>query len=136
MSDYQKEEEEFYSDRWANQDNFRPWGMDVKQFCLLMHLSQFAGYLIPFAGLILPIVMWATNKDHNEEVDAHGKEIINWMISMIIYCFIAFILTFVLVGIFVFIAIFIMGVIFPIIGAVQAGNGQFFKYPLTIRFFN
>ena len=115
-------------------DEFRPWGMDTRQFCLLMHLSQFAGFFIPFAGLILPIVMWATNKDMSEEVDEHGKTILNWIISLVIYSVICFILAFFLIGIFLAIVLVILGIIFPIIGAVQAGNGQLWKYPLAIRF--
>lgn len=116
-----------------SQVNEKPWGMDMKSFLLLMHLSQFGGYIIPGLGLILPIVMWATNKDEYPLVDKHGKEILNWIISAVIYGFVGFLLTFVLIGIPILIALAIMAVVFPIIGAIQANNGQFYKYPLNIR---
>ena len=48
----------------------RYWGMKENTFTMLMHLSQ----LLNFAwgiGVILPIVMWATNKDDSEVIDRH-----------------------------------------------------------------
>lgn len=134
MSEFEEMESREYPDRWKETEDFRPWGMHVNQFCLVMHLSQFAGFVVPFAGLILPIVMWATNKDESEMVDQHGKEILNWIISVVIYSIVAFILSFILIGIFLALALFVLGIIFPIIGAVQAGNGKFYNYPLSITF--
>jgi uncharacterized Tic20 family protein len=40
----------------------------------------------------------------------------------------------VLVGFLTIIAIGILGVVFPIIGAIKANNGEFWEYPLTIKF--
>lgn len=117
-------------------DEFRPWGMDVNQFSMFMHLAQFAGIIIPFAGLVLPIVMWLTNKDESEIVDMHGKNILNWMISCVIYGFAGFILVFFLIGIPVLVALGICNLIFIIIGAVKANEGVVYKYPLAINFLN
>ena len=50
---------------------------DVRQWCMFMHLSQFAGYLVPFAGIVVPIVMWQTKKDEAPEIDAHGRAVVN-----------------------------------------------------------
>lgn len=115
-------------------EEFRPWGMELKTYCMLMHLSQFAGYIIPFGGLIMPIVMWTTNKDQSEVIDQHGKNIVNWMISLIIYAVIGGVLAFIIVGIFVLIAVGICSIIFTIMGAVKASNNEIYKYPLTIDF--
>ncbi len=58
---------------------------DNRSYNSLMHLSQFANFLFPFLGLIVPIVMWATRKDESESVDTNGKIILNWTISTFIY---------------------------------------------------
>ena len=115
--------------------DFRPWDMELSTYCMLMHLSQFAGIIIPFGGIALPIVMWATNKDKSPTVDQHGKNILNWMISFYIYASISAILILLLVGIFTLIALCFMTVIFAIIGAVKANNKEFYTYPLSISFF-
>lgn len=118
-----------------NSDNdFRPWGMEINQFCMLMHLSQFAGYFIPLAGLVLPIIMWSTNKDQSELIDAHGKNIINWIISSLIYVAISMLLMIVFIGFFTLIAFLICALIFIILGAIKASDGIIYEYPLTIKF--
>jgi len=115
-------------------DNF--WGMDEKTFLIVMHISQFAGYLVPLAGFVLPFIMWLTNKDKSVMIDQQGKSIANWIISSLIYAIIGGILTLLLVG---FVVLFIIGVlciVYPIIGAVKSSNNEYWEYPLCIKFFN
>ena len=122
------------SDIIENDTDFRPWNMEVSSFCMLMHLSQFAGIIIPMAGIALPIIMWATNKDKSSIIDQHGKNILNWMISFYIYVSISAILILLIIGIFALITLCLVAVIFAIIGAIKANNKEIFNYPLTIQF--
>ena len=112
----------------------KPWGMELNSFCMLMHLSQLAGFVIPFGGLVLPIVMWATNKEQHPLVDQHGKNIVNWIISAIIYAVVCTILTVIVIGAFGFIALALCGIIFAVVGAMKAANGEVWEYPLCIKF--
>jgi uncharacterized Tic20 family protein len=99
------------------------------------HFSIFAGYVVvPFAGLIAPILLWQIKKADLPEVDAHGKMVVNWIISSFIYLFVGGLLTFVVVGFAVLLAVAVMGVVFPIVAGIKANNGEFWKYPLTIEF--
>lgn len=116
-------------------DEFKPWGMEEKAFLMLMHLSQLLGFIVPGAGLVLPIIMWATNKDQSNNVDLHGKVILNWMISAFIYSIICIILTFAVIGIFGFMILALIGVIFAVMGAVNANNSELWHYPLSFKFF-
>lgn len=111
------------------------WGMNLRNFTTLLHISQFAGFVVPYAGFILPIVMWVTNKDQNEVINQHGKNILNWLISGTIYAIVAGILSFILIGILLLVAVGICAVIFPIIGAVKSSNDEIWQYPLTVQFF-
>lgn len=117
-------------------DEFKPWGMEEKTFLMLMHLSQLAGFIVPGAGLVLPIVMWATNKDQSPAIDQHGKSILNWMISAFIYAIVCFVLMFIFIGFFMLFALMIIGLVFAIIGAVKANEGKLWIYPLSIKFFS
>jgi len=114
--------------------NFRPWGMDINIFCVLMHIAQYAGYIVPLAGWILPIMMWATNKDKSDLIDKHGINIINWMISCLIYAVLSTFLIIFIVGIFALWALLLCSLIFTILAAVKAANGEVYKYPLAIEF--
>ena len=122
------------SDMLENDPDFRPWNMELSSYCMLMHLSQFAGIIVPFGGIALPIIMWATNKDKSSIIDQHGKNILNWMISFYIYVSISAILILLVVGIFALITLGVIAVIFAIIGAIKANNKEIFNYPLTIQF--
>ena len=119
----------------SEQNSDKPWGMELNTFCMLMHLGQFAGFIVPFAGLVLPIVMWATNKEQHPLVDRHGKVILNWMISALIYGIISAILTMIFIGVLGLFALAICGIVFAVIGAVKANEGVVWSYPLSIRFF-
>lgn len=108
---------------------------DERTYAMLLHLSQFLGYIIPFAGFIVPLVMWLVKRDESAYIDAHGKVVFNWMISAFIWGFISFILAFVMIGIFMLIALGICHIVFAIIGAIRANDGIIQNYPLTIKFF-
>lgn len=107
------------------------FGMMENTYIMLMHLSQFAGVIIPLTGFIVPIIMWIANKDNNLNVDIQGKNILNFMISYAIYGVAAAIT---IIGIPVAVIVGILYIIFVIIATVKANNGEYWKYPLTIQF--
>ncbi len=108
------------------------WGMKEDTFCMLLHLSQLTNVI--GLGLILPIIMWAINKDESSIIDEHGKNVMNWIISSLIYILISFVLTFIVIGFFALFIIAVLSIIFPIMGAINANDGKVWKYPLTIQF--
>jgi hypothetical protein len=105
-----------------------------RQWALILHLSQLAGYVVPVAGMIVPIVIWQMKKDEFPIIDVHGKIVVNWLISSLIYIAVGFVLTFVLVGFLILPVIAILGVIYPIIGGMKANNGEVWEYPGSIKF--
>jgi len=107
---------------------------EQKQMGLFLHLSQLASLIIPVAGIVVPIVIWQTQKDKIPALDSHGKMVANWMLSELIYACISVVLMFVLVGFLTILAVMVMGIVFPIIGAIKANNGELWEYPLTIKF--
>lgn len=107
---------------------------DQRQMGLFLHLSQLANVILFPVGIIVPIVLWQTNKEKMPALDAHGKMVVNWMISFTIYAIVSIILMFVLIGFLTIIAVGILGIVFPIIGGIKANNGELWEYPLTIKF--
>lgn len=140
----------------------------VKTYSSLMHLSRFAGYLLPGLGFLAPIIMWGMRRSESTFIDKNGKVIFNWMISSCIYIIALIAIFFAIEGASIFslatvadsyvhesemfgpiggiiggvfivgiplIAIGILDIIFTIIGAVKANDGQVWNYPLSIRFF-
>ncbi|MFM1810845.1 MAG: hypothetical protein RLZZ382_2070 [Bacteroidota bacterium] len=140
-----------------SKEDIRPWNMDTNSFCMLMHLSQFASSVFPLAGIIMPIVMWQQFKKDSSVIHENGKQIMNFMLTTFLVGIVftlgivAVVMTlytnastnqreaaFSAMGI-VTILLFAAGfsiayVVFIILAAIKAYNGQVGKYPLTIRF--
>jgi uncharacterized Tic20 family protein len=112
----------------------RPRKAQVREWCLLLHLSHFAGHAIPLGGLIAPVILWQMKKDEWPEVDEHGKNAVNWVISFVLYMVICIALCFVVVGFVLLPVLIVLGIVSPIIAAVKANDGVAWKYPLAIPF--
>lgn len=56
-----------------------------KNIATFIHLSTFSRFLIPLGNYIGPIVLWMINKDKSEFIDTHGKQAINFQISILLY---------------------------------------------------
>ena len=54
---------------------------DEKQMGLFLHLSGLAFALIFPIGIVLPIILWQTQRDKIRALDAHGKMVTNWMMG-------------------------------------------------------
>lgn len=112
-----------------------PLQKETNTWALIMHLSLLAGFLVPLAGLIAPIVIYLIKKDALPGLVAHGHVIFNWIISVVVYAIIGGILTIVLIGVPILLALAIVAVIFPIVGAIKASDGLVWRYPLSIQVF-
>jgi uncharacterized Tic20 family protein len=122
----------------GEQEPARPAGgasFDANQWSMFVHLSQFLGYFTFLAGLVVPIILWQMKKNESDYVDRHGKVVVNWILSELIYLVVCIPLCFVLVG-FVFLGILaVLSIVFTIIGALKANSGEIWPYPLSIQFF-
>ncbi len=110
-----------------------PDEQQARQWAMFLHLSQLAGYIIPLIGLIAPIIIWQTKKEEYPILDEHGKIVINWIISELIYGAICSVLLFVIIGFPMLMILGILAVVFPIIGGIKANNGELWRYPMTIN---
>jgi len=108
---------------------------ETRRWAMILHLSQLAGYLLPLAGIIAPILIWQLKKSDLPGLDSHGKAVCNWVISELIYGIISFVLAIFLIGIPLLIVLGVLGIVFPIIGGIKANSGEVWKYPLAIPFF-
>ena len=105
------------------------------QLIVITHLSQLITLVTGFGSLIIPLIIWATQKEKVYQMDAHGKNIINFQLSLVIYFIICIPLILLLgLGIIGFIVLGIVSIVFPIINAIKASNGEVAKYPLSINF--
>src|SRR5438093_7417641 len=72
---------------------------NVRTWNVLCHATALIGFFVPWAGHILgPLIVWLAKRGDSPEIDEHGKESLNFQISMLIYNLIAGVLCLVLIG--------------------------------------
>lgn len=104
------------------------------QLITIIHVSQLATFVTGFGGLVIPLIIWATQKDKVLDMHEHGRKIVNFQISMLIYGIISGILVIIFVGFILLGIIGLLLLVIPIINAVKASNGEIPEYPLSTEF--
>jgi len=117
----------------------RNWAMG----CHLAALVLYVG--VPFGNILGPLLVWLLKKDEYALVDQQGKEALNFQISLMVYSIVAVIalvvcaVTVILVPVAVVLGVllvilFLVNLIMIIVAAIKTSNGEWFTYPLTIKF--
>ena len=112
----------------ANLVNARTWSAACHASALLGVFVHFPGHLIP------PLVVWLAKRDESPEIDAHGKEAVNFQLSMLIYNIIAGVFCLILIGFLMLPVLWVLNAVLSIVAAIKASDGELYRYPLTIRF--
>jgi uncharacterized Tic20 family protein len=80
------------------------------------------------------LIVWLVKRGDSPEIDTHGKESINFQLSMLVYSVISAILCLILIGFVLLAILHIVNVVLVIIASIRASEGKFYHYPITIRF--
>ena len=107
---------------------------EERQMAMFTHLAALAGFIIPFGNIIGPLVLWLIKKDTMPFVDDQGKEALNFNITIAIAGLVCLILFLVVIGYFLMVALTVLWFVFVIMATIKSGEGEAYRYPLTIRF--
>ena len=111
----------------APSESERTWGM-------LAHLSAFAGLIFPLLGIVLgPLVVYLARRDNSAFVAAHGKEALNFNITVLLATVVCMLLMMVFVGFLLGTALFVAWLVLTLIAAIRASEGQLYRYPVSLR---
>jgi uncharacterized Tic20 family protein len=115
-------------ERIISDPNEKQWGM-------LAHLAALAAFVgIPLGNVVGPLIIYLVKKDEFEFVADQGKEVLNFQITWTLIFILSAILILVGIGIVMLIGFGIAWLVLVIVGTVAANNGQYYRYPLTIKF--
>ena len=99
------------------------------------HLCQLLTYVSGFGGLVVPLILWLTQKDKVASMDIQGKQIINFQLSIIVYYILSIpLILFFGLGLFVLFVVGTLGFILPIVNAIKVSNHQQPVYFMNITF--
>lgn len=129
-----------------------PREQQVRTWTMLVHLAALAVFIFPFGLVLGPLVIWLIKKNELPEVDRHGKEALNFQITVSILNVILMIILFSTLGfgffwrspLFLFSGGFGIGmilwvlnlvaIILAVVAGIKANNGEFYRYPFSIKF--
>lgn len=110
-----------------------------KNMAMFCHLSALVGGLlfswmmIPIGNLLGPLIIWLLKKDSMPLVNEHGKEALNFQITVSIAIGACLLTAFLLLPILLAFIIAIGALVLTIIGTVKASNGILYRYPFNLR---
>jgi uncharacterized Tic20 family protein len=105
-----------------------PVSRDDLNMAMLCHL------LAIFTTFLGPLIIWMIKKDESPFVDRHGKEALNFQLTVMIAFVASGVLSFLCIGFLLVPIVWTVDLIFCIIAAVKASQGEEYRYPITIRF--
>lgn len=101
---------------------------DEKLWATLTHVGGI------FFSVLPALIVYLVLKDRGPFVRLHSATALNFQLTMLIAYVVGFITAFILIGFLVIFAAAIVIIIFSIMAAIAANNGQPYKYPLSIEF--
>ena len=106
---------------------------DDRAMAAITHLSGLAGYIVPFGGVIVPVVIWLTRRD-SPAISSIAKQavLLNLFVFTLIVATAVLWLTLILIPLVVlfWIGLGITAVVLPIVGAIKASQGTYYRYPV------
>lgn len=100
---------------------------DERTMAMLSHLLSI------FVGFWAPLIIWLVKKDEMPFVDDQAKEALNFQITMMLAFIVAGILIVVVIGILLVLGLFVANLVFCIIAAMKANDGERYRYPFALR---
>ncbi len=96
---------------------------------MLIHLL---GILTGFLG---PLILWLVKKDESRFVDHHGKEAVNFMLTVFIISIPLLVIAIVTFGIgfLLYFPVMLVFFIFDILACIEANKGLWHRIPFNIR---
>lgn len=101
---------------------------DEKLWATLIHLGGL------FFSFLPALIGYLVLKDRGPFIRSHTATALNFQLTLLIAYVVASVLTIVLIGFLLLPVIGILSLVFSIIAAIKANQGEWYHYPLTIRF--
>jgi uncharacterized Tic20 family protein len=108
-------------------------GAPTKDNLTMAMLCHLLGALL---GILGALIMWLIKKDDHPFIDDQGKESVNIKLTMFISHLVAGVVAVVSCGLLFFLPMitYVVGLVLGIMGAVEANQGKWYRYPINIRF--
>ena len=127
--DDDRDQSEDHDDQQLEQDSdfkSRKPTQNDRSMAMFCHLGALLG------GIILPLVIWMTQKDKSAFVDKHGKEAVNFCLSLMIASIVLLPTVCCTFGL-LHIIMMVFGIVWTVQAGMAANRGKMFRYPYCMR---
>lgn len=122
--------------------DLEPW---EKRYAMWIHLGPLiaGGVMYATNGIaffmptVVALVLWLVRRHDSPFIDDHGREAVNFQISLIVLWIVALIVGVLMCGLGVIVTMplwLVLALAGMIMGSVAATKGQYFRYPACLRF--
>ena len=107
---------------------------EERTLAAVTHLSGLAGYVIPFGGIVVPIIIWIV-KSESRVISSIAKQAV--LLNLIVFLFFCvgavLFLTIILIPAVIigWCVLFLGALVLPIVGAIKANDGVYYRYPIV-----
>lgn len=98
---------------------------------IALHLLGFT--MMIWFPVVPALVLWLITKDDSPFVADHGKEAVNFQISLVLYALLASALAVVLIGFPMMVGVGVLGLVGILMAVFAAKDSEYFRYPMCLR---
>jgi uncharacterized Tic20 family protein len=111
-----------------------PISPEERTLAAITHLSGLSGYIIPLGGIVVPIIIWMVKSDSRVISSIAKQAILLNLIVFLLVCvgFILFLTLILIPAVIIgWVVLGLGAVILPIVGAIKANDGVYYRYPVV-----
>lgn len=101
---------------------------DERLWATLVHVGGI------FFSFVPALIGYLVLKDRGPFVRAHTATALNFQLTLLIASFVGWVLTIVVIGFVILAAVWVVNIVFSIIAAIAANKGEWYTYPMSIKF--
>jgi uncharacterized Tic20 family protein len=106
---------------------------DDRGLAAITHLSGLAGYVVPLGGVLVPIIIWIV-KSESAVISNIAKQavLLNLIVFVLIAATAVLWITIILIPVVILFwcILGIVAIALPIVGAIKASQGDYYRYPV------
>ena len=101
-----------------------------RKTAILIHVFVIIGAVSFGVALVVPLILWLIYRDGSVFIDDHGREALNFVLSIFLY---TFILSISIIGLPLAWVPGVLMIFLPIRSAMAASAREYIRYPMTLR---
>ena len=108
---------------------------DQRTYAILMHASIVLLHVIFVLSFLVPLAMWLARRHQSRFLDDHGRETLNFHLTIALYGIVSFALIPACgIGFGLLVSTYVLAMIGGVRACVASSRAEYFRYPMCIRF--